>query len=51
VIPSAPDEPKLTDAPRAKPGEAVLVVDDEELVRDLVIEVLDGDDVLSLFAA
>ena len=37
---AAADEPKLTDAPRAKPGETVLVVDDEELVRDLVLEVL-----------
>jgi PAS domain S-box-containing protein len=36
----AAEETKLTHAPRAKPGETVLVVDDEELVRDLVIEVL-----------
>jgi PAS domain S-box-containing protein len=31
----------LTDAARAKPGDTVLVVDDEELVRMLVLEVLD----------
>ena len=36
---SAVDAPS-SDAPRAKPGETVLVVDDEQLVRDLVVEVL-----------
>ena len=41
----------MTDAPRAKPGETVLVVDDEELVRDLVIEVLEGLGYGSLQAA
>ena len=34
-------ETTVTNAPRAKPGETVLVVDDEELLRNLVIEVLD----------
>jgi PAS domain S-box-containing protein len=37
---SPSDEETLADAPRAKPGETVLVVDDEDLVRDLVVEVL-----------
>jgi PAS domain S-box-containing protein len=38
---SAPEEAKLAAAPRAKSGETILVVDDEELVRDLVLEVLE----------
>src|ERR1700685_230861 len=42
---------KLTDAPRANPGETVLVVDDEDLVRDLVLEVLDDLGYASLQAA
>jgi CheY-like chemotaxis protein len=37
----APSHIALTAAPRATPGEAVLVVDDEELVRMLVVEVLE----------
>ncbi len=44
-------EETTTDAPRAKPGETVLVVDDEELVRDLVMEVLEGLGYGSLQAA
>jgi CheY-like chemotaxis protein len=39
---SPSDEQPLAEAPRAKPGETVLVVDDEELVRDLAVEVLDS---------
>ncbi len=38
--PAAPAAAKLREAPRAKLGETVLVVDDEELVRELVLEVL-----------
>jgi PAS domain S-box-containing protein len=38
--PSAEAATELEEAPRAKPGEVVLVVDDEEAVRMLVMEVL-----------
>jgi len=48
---SPSDEETSTDAPRARPGETVLVVDDEELVRDLVVEVLDELGYASLQAA
>jgi CheY-like chemotaxis protein len=48
---SSSDEETMTEAPRAKPGETVLVVDDEELVRDLVVEVLDDLGYSSLQAA
>jgi PAS domain S-box-containing protein len=44
-------EEVTTDTPRARPGETVLVVDDEEPVRDLVIEVLEGLGYGSLQAA
>ncbi len=37
----AESEAELTDAPRAKEGETVLVVDDEPTVRMLVVEVLE----------
>jgi PAS domain S-box-containing protein len=50
-IESSTDEFKLTDAPRAMPGETVLVVDDEDLVRDLVLEVLEDLGYASLQAA
>ena len=45
------DEEKLSETPRAKPGETVLVVDDEDLVRALVVEVLDDLGYASLEAA
>jgi PAS domain S-box-containing protein len=47
---SAPEAAKLADAPRAKPGETVLVIDDEDLVRDLVLEVLNDLGYVSLQA-
>jgi PAS domain S-box-containing protein len=37
---SLPVEAQVTEAPRARPGETVLVVDDEDLLRVLVLEVL-----------
>jgi PAS domain S-box-containing protein len=41
---------ELVAAPRATPGEAVLVVDDEEMVRMLVVEVLEDLGYISLEA-
>jgi PAS domain S-box-containing protein len=46
-----PVDAQVSDTPRARPGETVLVVDDEELVRNLVIEVLDELGYASLQAA
>ena len=40
-VSAAGDLPDLADAPRAEPGETVLVVDDEPSVRMLVAEVLE----------
>lgn len=38
---AAPEKSNLPDVHRAKAGETVLVVDDEETIRELVLEVLD----------
>ena len=48
---SLPADPRSIEPPRAKPGETVLVVDDEELVRMLIVEVLNDLGYASLEAA